>query len=214
MKNEKLLRALEQVEENYILEATPEKISDEPYRNNLTGVTQKKKGSVKKDNITRFYKKPGVVAAAVVMCVCVLGTTGLAMTGHLQGFFKDVYRVDGVVVGTSYEQATDEIKMYVTETGDNLVVDITLLYPDKMPYKELERLGIGDYKIVDANDNVIQEGMLTETAEIVGGKVSLAIPMENKESGSYSLIISELTGSKEAEQPLTISGMWVCEFVR
>ena len=60
-----------------------------------------------------------------------IGVTTLAATGKLEGFFKDIKRWDGAIVGTSYEQATDEIDVSVIEgysemTTDNNFVVLTI----------------------------------------------------------------------------------------
>ena len=40
----------------------------------------------------------------------------------------------------------------------------------------------------------------------------MEISMEESEAGSYTLIITEFTGSAKAEQDLHVKGYWECEF--
>ena len=101
-----------------------------------------------------FFKKPAAVFAALVICLS-LSVTALAATGVLQGFFSDITNHSGAIVGTSYEQATDEIAVDVTVNGNELTVLTTFVNPDKFPYREAELLGIADYQIIDADGKVI-----------------------------------------------------------
>ena len=105
---------------------------------------------------TSFFRKPAAVFAALAVCLS-LSVTALAATGVLQGFFRDITNHSGAIVGTSYE-ATDEIDMDVTVDGDELTVLATFVDPNKFPYRESQLLGIADYRIMDAEGNVVQEG--------------------------------------------------------
>ncbi len=155
-----------------------------------------------------------VLAAALVACVCLSGATALAATGALQGFFENVFGWNGAVVGTSYEQASNEVELEIVEVTNELVVELTMLYPDKAPYRELEVFGIESYNIVDEYNNVIKKGTTTEMKAITDGNVLISIPLENLPSGTYKLIVHELVGEKKADQPLILSGSWECDFVR
>ena len=87
-----------------------------------------------KRKINKFARRPMVAAASLVLCLCLAGATVLASTGKLQGFFKDVKRWDGAVVGTTYEQATDEIAVKITEVkdeSDREIIDALMTLPEK-----------------------------------------------------------------------------------
>lgn len=118
------------------------------------------------------------------------------------------------VIGTSYEQATEEVELCITTVSHELVVEMTMVNPQIAPYSSFETFGIESYKIVDRNGNVIVEGEATELAEVAEGKVSVYISLDNISSREYTLIVSELIGSAKAEQPLVIRGNWECEFVK
>ncbi len=203
MKNEKLLRAFGQIDESYILEATPK-------TNNLEMRNQ----NMDTNRISPFLRRPAAIAASLALFLCVSGTAVLAATGVLQGFFGDIFGANGAVVGTSYSQATDEVALTVTGVSDEITVEMAMVYPNQAPYSELEMFGIENYTIVDMSGNVIMEGSTTEMAPIVDGKVSVNISAENISEGNYKLIISELAGSKKADQPLVLSGNWECSFTR
>ena len=74
-------------------------------------ISQARKDSIMKKN--NMFKKPATVFVAMAICLS-LSVTALAATGVLKGFFQDVKRPDGAIIGTTYEQATDEIALKVT----------------------------------------------------------------------------------------------------
>lgn len=167
-----------------------------------------------KKNMNKMFKKPMVAAATFVLCVCLMGGTVLAATGKLEGFFKDIKRWDGAVVGTAYEQATEEVELSIIDVTDKLVVEITMLNLNEAPYNSFELFGIEKYKIVDANGKAIVENEKLEMAVVTGNKVCVSISLDNVKNGEYTLIVNELVGSSKAGQPLVLSGTWECSFTR
>ena len=150
---------------------------------------------------------PMVAALSVFFCFAIVG---VAAAGS--GFFKDVTRWSGAVVGTAYEQASGEIEAKAAACENVLTVSVTVLAPDKVPYSEFEELGISSYQIIDTSGNVIVEEAGTELSQLSNGQAEINIPLDGIESGSYKLIIRKYVGSAKADQPLEISGMWECEF--
>ena len=165
--------------------------------------------------MTMNYKirKPAVVCAVLVMCLA-LSVTALAATGVLQGFFKDITDFRGAVIGTSYEQATEEIDVGVAVKDDVLTVQVTFADPQAAPYSEMEELGISGYQIVDSQGNAVQEGAVEELEPVVNGQATIHIPLENVASGSYTLRVTAFVSAKKADQPLNISGIWECAFAK
>lgn len=157
-----------------------------------------------------FFKKPAAVFAALAICLSI-SVTALAATGTLKGFFRDITNWQGAVVGTSYEQATDEIDVNVTANGEKLTVLATFADPQIFPYREVEKLGIAEYCIVDTNGKTVSEGA-AESVEVVNGCAAVCIQLDDLDSGSYRLMIRAFVGSKKAEQPLNINGNWECKF--
>ena len=160
---------------------------------------------------TSFFTKPAAVFAALAVCLS-LSVTALAATGVLQGFFRDITNHSGAIVGTSYEQATDEIDMDVTVDGDELTVLATFVDPNKFPYRESQLLGIADYRIMDAEGNVVQEGATDKFTPVANGQASIVLELNELATGSYKLIVTAFVSEKKADQPLNISGTWECEF--
>lgn len=158
-----------------------------------------------------FFKKPAAVFAALAICLS-LSVTALAATGVLQGFFRDITNHSGAIVGTSYEQATDEIAVDVTVNGNELTVLATFVDPNKFPYSEAELLGIADYQIVYAEGKVVQEGKTYKSTPVANGQAPIIIEIDDLDAGSYKLIVNTFVSEKKADQPLNISGTWECEF--
>ena len=165
-------------------------------------------------NKNTFFKRPMVAVASFALCLCLAGVSALAATGKLEGYFKDIKNWNGAVVGTSYEQATDEVELNIIDVSDKLVVEITMVNFKEAPYSFFEMFGIKNYKIVDANGNVIVENEKLEMSVISKDKVYINVPLENISDGEYTLIVSELVGSAKAEQPLGLTGTWECNFRR
>ncbi len=166
----------------------------------------------KPHNSRRKWSGIATVAAAVALCLGLGSVTALAATGKLEGFFADVTRWDGAVVGTTYEQATEEIEVTAYAEEDILVVEAVLLKANEAPYFVIENWGIGKYSIQDADGKVVAEGSTAALFEATDGKIKMEISMEEPEAGSYTLIITEFTGSSKADQDLPVKGYWECEF--
>lgn len=157
-----------------------------------------------------MFQRPLTVVASVALCVCVVGVTALAASEKLQGFFKDVKRWDGAVTGTTYENATEEIKVEVAVEGETIEVYVEAQDPTKAPYGFFDILEIGTYEIVDNQGNIVD--ISAEPAQWDAGKATIEMSAEDLPAGSYTLIIHEFVGSAKADQPLPIRGNWVCEF--
>lgn len=176
---------------------------------------QMEESIMSKKNKRCVFKNPMVTAASLVMCLFLTGVTALAVTGKLEGFFKDVIRWDGAVTGTTYEDATDEICIHVySEIDDQLTVVVELVDSMMIPYSALEQMGMLSYEIIDKSGKIVHKGKEKELFDISEGSISMNISLMDIPEGNYKLKISEIVGSKKADQPLSIHGNWECEFVR
>ena len=170
------------------------------------------------------FMRPMAATAAMILCFCLAGVTGLAASGKLQGFFRDIVRWDGAVTGTTYEQATNEIRMQITNIADILTVELTVLDPTAAPYAMFDTFGIKEYTIVNADGNVVAESNASpdkaakdqalDMAKLSSGSATVTIPLSSVPAGEYTLIVTKLTGSAKADQPLEISGVWECTFMK
>ena len=163
-------------------------------------------------NKNTFFKRPMAAVASFALCLCLAGVSALATTGKLEGYFKDIKNWNGAIVGTSYEQATDEVEINVIDATDELTVKLTMLKPNDPPYSVFQTFGIEEYKIVDANGNTVIENEMLEMQMVDGSTATVKIPLNGISEGTYRLIVSKLIGGAKAEQPLVLSGNWECEF--
>ena len=163
-------------------------------------------------NKNTFFKRPMAAVASFALCLCLAGVSALATTGKLEGYFKDIKNWNGAIVGTSYEQATDEVEINVIDATDELTVKLTMLKPNDPPYSVFQTFGIEEYKIVDANGNTVIENEMLEMPMVDGSTATVKIPLNGISEGTYRLIVSKLIGGAKAEQPLVLSGNWECEF--
>ena len=206
MEDEKLKAAAETV-------TMPDEMKRRIVRSCKTQISNTGKETVMKTNRKNtFLGRPAAAAAALVICLS-LSVTALAAPGILTGYFQDITNWQGAVVGTSYEQASDEIDMNVTVNGSELTVLATFADPQAFPYREAEKLGIAAYRIVDASGNTVKEGT-AEPAEIVNGCAAVSIQLDELGSGSYKLAITAFVAGKKADQPLKISGSWESAFTK
>lgn len=168
-----------------------------------------KNQSDRPDKAMNVIRKPIAAAAVLTVCIC-LSIPAVAVSEDLRGFFKDITNFCGMVVGTSYEQATDEMDVCVVVKGDELIVEAAFSNPQK-PSFEAEKMGIASYQIADQNGSVIKEGSI-EAVEIVNGQATMNIELKDISYGSYKLTVTAFTSEKKADQPMEIHGKWTCEF--
>lgn len=192
----------------------PKDMQERILQNCYQKMEEKNMNTEKKNAKVYFFRKPAMVAASLVLCLCLTGVTALATTGKLKGYFKDITGWNGAVTGTAYEQATEEIQLSIAEVTETLAVAVTMVNPKDAPYVYLETFGIESYEIIDKDGKVIVKGDATEMATVTDGKVMINIPLDNVFGGEYKLVISEMVGGAKAEQPLVISGEWECEFTK
>lgn len=189
--------------------AMPEKTKRRIIRNCEAEIMNSGKETVMKH---RTFRKPAAMIAVLAICIS-LAVAAVAAPGTVKGQFRDVKDWRGAVVGTSYEQASDEIRMSVTANGGELTVLATFADPQMAPYKYAEKLGIAEYKIVGANGKTVQKGA-AEPVEAIDGHIAIPINLENLESGSYKLIVTAFVAEAKAEQPLPLHGHWEAEFTK
>ena len=159
-------------------------------------------------NQRKWYRHPAVAVLMLVICACV-PLTGWAAGNS--GFFRDIMR-GSAVVGTKYEQATDEIEVSAAVQGGTLVVQVIFEAPEAFPYREQDTLALGNYRILDQSGAAVQTVGECEAASVENGGAVIAVPVNGLKSGAYILQIHSFVGEKKADQPLEISGRWECPF--
>ncbi len=161
-----------------------------------------------------FFRRTAAVAASLALCLCITGITSLAASGQLKGFFKDIKNWQGAVVGTAYEQATDELEVAILDSTEELTISVTMVNPKVAPYFTIQELGIENYEILDASGKVVMKGEPTAMEKVVDGQATIIVPAKELGTGTYKLVIRAFVGGAKAEQPLIMSGTWEVEFNR
>ena len=161
-----------------------------------------------------------VLATAAVVCILTTGNTAIGNT--VKGFFKDVTRWDGAVVGTEYLQATEEIKMDVVQASvengtTQLCLEVTFVEKEQIPWKYIEEMALGSYKILDeeGKEIITVENEATEGVKgtIVDGKTQIVFEVEPLlEDIEYTIVVESMYGLEKADAPLEIKGNWQYNF--
>jgi len=206
MEYEKLKNAAETV-------IMPEEMKGRIIRNcSMQILTSRKENVMNKGKYSSFLRKPIVAFAALAICFS-MSVTALAEIGVLQGFFQDITNSYGAIVGTSYEQASDEINMSIAVIDNELNILATFENPQMAPYIYAKKLGIATYQIIDANGKVVKEGSV-ESSEVSDGQASVYIRLDGIDRGKYKLVVTAFVTEKKAEQPLNINGKWEGTFTK
>ena len=203
MTNEQLYEILGDMNEKYIREAR------EIYHSNGIERNRKKKYFT---NVIRRFNIPTTAAAVMAICIFVTGATVFATSEKMQGFFKDIYSITGAVIGSTYEQTTDEMEIKIAGISDIIEIEAKMLKPGSVPYNSFDVFGIESYKIEDMEGKMLIKGKPSEMSEIKNGTVMVSIPLQKFPTGKYKLVITELVGASKADQPCVIHGNWECEF--
>ena len=174
---------------------------------------EREERQMNKKNIIRT-----VLATAAVAGVCILTTGNTAIGNTVKGFFKDVTRWDGAVVGTEYLQATEEIKMDVVkasvENGTiQLCLEVTFVEKEQIPWKYIEEMALGSYKILDeeGKEVIVVENDAIEGAKgtVVNGETQIVFEAgQLMEDIEYTIVIESMYGLEKADAPLEIKGNW------
>jgi len=184
----------------------PDEMKNRIISNCYSQISNEEEYVMKKTNV-RFKKMLPLVA---VLVVCVI-SVGAVVANHLRGFM-DVTK-GTAVVGTVFDEATEMVKLDA-EVKDNLIVSAEFVDYTNFPYREIDMMDINSYKIADSSGKTVKEGTAKSISDFENGKVSFEIPLNDIVSGEYKLVINEFVGSKKADQPLPIKGIWECSFVK
>ncbi len=163
-------------------------------------------------------RKAGLLAVIVFMMLfsACQDTNAAQKPDSADGYFEDVTAWNGSVIGTTYENATDEIHFTLEAMeAEEATVSMTVKFVDlqKLPYSIIEELSIPKYTILDQSGAVVAEGSADYRAvDREQGETVFEIPLADLEKGDYRIKMEALEGKKKAEQPIPISGTWECGF--
>lgn len=163
-------------------------------------------------------RKVGLFAVIVFMMLlsACQDTNAVRKPESADGYFEDVTAWNGSVVGTTYENATNEI-LFTLEAMEAVeaTVSITAKFVDlqKFPYRELEELSIPKYTILDQSGAAVAEGSAQyRFVDREQGETVFEVSLAGLEKGDYRIKIEGLEGRKKADLPIPISGTWECSF--
>lgn len=163
-----------------------------------------------------MFKRMGMIAAVVSICLITV-----VAANPEKGFFKDVARFDGAIVGTEYLNAQNEvtfkvIKNEIEEGSDTFELEVEFLNKDVAPFKYIQELAIPEYIVIDENGKEILnvENSLENAAKakVEDGRVSLKLSKPQTANEKLFIEIENIYGLAKAEQPLKISGGWKLKF--
>ena len=165
-------------------------------------------------------------AIVAVLALCIITVTMTPLANSIKGFFSDMVRFDGAVTGTKYENATNDIKVDVseltTENGNVIIpLDLTFENPTEAPFPYIQEVSVSEYKIVDSNNTEIIKTKLSaedgDKGTVSDGKVLVNLSLNDaklKSSEEYTIVIEKMYGLSKADAPLHITGRWECKFVK
>ena len=166
------------------------------------------------------------LAIVAVLALCIITVTMTPLANSIKGFFSDIIRFDGAITGMKYENATNDIKIDVSElTTDNgniiIPLDLTFENPTEAPFPYIQEVAVSEYKIVDSNNKEVVKAKVSaedgDKGTVVDNKVLVNLSLNDTkiESGEeYILIIEKMYGLAKADAPLHITGNWQCKFVK
>lgn len=174
----------------------------------------------KSKNIT-WIKRLATIAAIVCLCIVTV-----AMANPEKGFFKDVQRFDGAIVGTEYVNAQNDVTFKVIKDEDeegNVAINVEMEFVNKetAPFAYIQEIAIPEYKVVnEKGEEIVSVKNILEDAEkatVEDGKVSMQLLVSKNKllqttNEIYFIEIESIYGLAKAEQPLKINGGWNLKF--
>ena len=162
----------------------------------------------------KSHKKAVAAVAALVLTVGILGG-GAVFADSIRGFFSDVTRFDGAVVGTEYHNATEEIAVTASADDHSIIVNAQFLYPKDAPYAFISEISLEKITLTDGSGSILMQFEESSATSISNGEAQVSIPLDGRTldaNEEYILYFDTVVGHAKAEQPLPMSGNWRCSF--
>ena len=169
-----------------------------------------------KGRIMMFNSKKKALAAAIalVLMVGVIGT-GTAFADSIRGFFTDVKNPTGAIIGTRYNNATEEITVTAKADSEAVTVHLDFLFPNEAPYGFISEVSVKNVVITGSNGAKLLTVDETKRTVITDGTASISIPLGTLQLNTnteYTIIFDTVVGHEKADQPLPMGGTWRCTF--
>ena len=160
----------------------------------------------------KSHKKIVAAVAALVLTVSILGR-GAVFADSIRGFFSDVTRFDGAVVGTEYHNATEEIAVTASADDHSIIVNAQFLYPKDAPYAFISEISLEKITLTDGSGSILMQFEKSSATSISNGEAQVSIPLDGRTldaNEEYILYFDTVVGHAKAEQPLPMDGNWSC----
>ena len=100
------------------------------------------------------------IAAAFLLSISLVAISNPTLANSIKGFFRDITNSNGSIVGTEYNQATEEIEirisdMIVDEDMVILPIEVTLKDISKAPFSEIDILTMDKFNIIHSSGDEI-----------------------------------------------------------
>lgn len=173
-------------------------------------------------------------AAAIVIVIGSLGALNETFASAVKGYFSDVKKWGGTVIGTEFNQASNDIMVTsgeIRKEQDNVIIPIEVEILNKMqvPYTIIEMLSLNQVEIRDSEGKLLDSNSINIVSNVdipadftisneenlleevkLGNdekrifKADLVIPSMD----NIEVIISSFQGHAKADAPITINGDW------
>ena len=131
------------------------------------------------------------------------------------GHYVDYVNRRGKIVDTRYLTSKKEVVMKASFQEEAMHVTINLGFPKVEPFKDLDGLALGNYKLMDANDQVIAEAQRSPIFPLEGKTTELvfALPADLQlTTGIYHFQVEYLSGEKNVDSSIDLVGPWSFTF--
>lgn len=175
--------------------------------------------------INRTWIKKTITVTAILM-LCVVTITVSPAANYIKGYFKDIFRFDGAIIGTEYIASENDLKIDVLELyseNDNVIIPLNITFENKneAPFIYIQELMAAEYKILDSSNKKIEKIKNNYSSDITGnvtdGNVSINLLADGKNlkpNEKYTVYIELLYGISKGDAPLEIKGDWSFSFYK
>lgn len=184
---------------------------------------------------------PVIAASFALITVVSFASFNEGFASMVKGYFMDIKKWNGTVVGTEYSEASKEIVVSTAapvQQAEDIVIPVTVEISDstKPPYGIIEVLSIEELEISDANGKVLDSSVIQINSDIevptdfdientkylleeITSKgdqtrvfqADIILPKDKLLEGKVFLKISSFYGLSKADAPLEITGHWQVE---
>lgn len=174
------------------------------------------------------------VAASIVIVIGSVGALNETFASAVKGYFSDIKKWDGTVIGTEFNQASNDIKVTsgkISKEQDNVIIPIEVEILNKMqaPYAIIEVLSLRQFEIRDSEGKLLdsksikivsnvdipadytiynEENLLEEVKSEDDKKRIFKADLVIPSMDDIEVFISSFQGQAKADAPITINGDW------